>query len=155
MPHIHHLYDFTITAFITHQDKVLFVHHPRYGKWIAPGGHIELNEDPEQALIREIEEETGLKTEIISTRPSIPGANRKLLPTPEFMDVHDANAPHKHISFVYFAKSLSDAFVLSDEHLAMKWFSHDDLSNKEYALDPVDIFYARKAIEKSHQSSSS
>lgn len=149
MPHIHHLYDFTITAFITYQDKVLFVHHPRYGKWIAPGGHIELNEDPEQALIREIEEETGLKTEIISTKPSIPGSSRKLLPTPEFMDVHEANAPHQHISFVYFAKALSDSFVLSDEHLAMKWFSQDDLASIEYNLDPVDVFYAKKALEQS------
>jgi ADP-ribose pyrophosphatase YjhB (NUDIX family) len=52
MPHIHELYDFVVTVFIVHKDKVLLVHHPRYGKWIPMGGHIELDEDPEEALFR-------------------------------------------------------------------------------------------------------
>ena len=50
MPHIHALYDFVITVFIVHEDKVLLVNHPKYDKWIPMGGHIELNEDPETAL---------------------------------------------------------------------------------------------------------
>lgn len=66
MPHIHDKYDFVITVFIVYKDKVLLVHHPRYDKWIPMGGHIELDEDPEQALFREIKEETGLEVEIFS-----------------------------------------------------------------------------------------
>lgn len=60
MPHIHERYDFVVNAFIVFNNKVLLVHHPKYDKWLPMGGHVELDEDPEEALFREIEEETGL-----------------------------------------------------------------------------------------------
>lgn len=40
--------------------RVLFVHHPQRG-WEIPGGHLEGDESPEDALLRELFEETGLK----------------------------------------------------------------------------------------------
>ena len=45
--------------------SVVFVEHPERG-WEIPGGHLEENETPEQALHRELAEETGLSGEIIS-----------------------------------------------------------------------------------------
>tara|TARA_B100000902_G_C26877860_1_gene701082 strand:- start:57 stop:461 length:405 start_codon:yes stop_codon:yes gene_type:complete len=39
--------------------KVVFVEHPERG-WEIPGGHLEDGENPEQALLRELKEETGL-----------------------------------------------------------------------------------------------
>ena len=71
MPHLHELYDFVVSAFIVHDDKVLLVHHPKYDKWIPMGGHVELDEDPETALFREIEEETGLEVSILSSKPTL------------------------------------------------------------------------------------
>ena len=43
---------------------VVFVRHPERG-WEIPGGHLNSGESPEQALIREVLEETGLDVEII------------------------------------------------------------------------------------------
>jgi len=38
---------------------------PLYGRWVVPGGTVELGETLEQALVREMEEETSLRVEPI------------------------------------------------------------------------------------------
>jgi len=149
MPHIHELYDFTVTAFIVYDNKVLLVDHPRYQKWLAPGGHIELDQDPEEALYNEIAEETGLDVEILNKKIDVESPETKFMPTPNYVDVHDANPPHKHISFIYFAKAKSPDFVLSDEHTAMRWISEKELRDPAYNLTPANIFYAQEAIKLS------
>ncbi|MBN1347820.1 NUDIX hydrolase [candidate division KSB1 bacterium] len=51
---------------IRHQ-KVLMVHHRHNGReyWTLPGGAVELNETPEEAVVREIKEETGLNVAVM------------------------------------------------------------------------------------------
>jgi len=74
MPHIHKLIDYTVALFIRHKNKVLLIHHKKLDRWLPPGGHIELDEDPDQGLFRELEEETGLKKghfDLLTTKPSI------------------------------------------------------------------------------------
>lgn len=146
MPHIHELYDFTVAPFIVYEDKVLLVNHPKYGKWIPPGGHIELDEDPEQALHREIAEETGLTVTLLTTQPALQSPGTKFMPTPNYMDVHEANLPHKHVGLVYFCRASSSDFVLSDEHTDMRWVSEDELDSAELNLSPAVKFYAREAL---------
>ena len=50
------------------EDKILLVHAKKYAgqnnKWSIPKGHIEEGETPEEAAIREVAEETGIKSEI-------------------------------------------------------------------------------------------
>ncbi len=43
------------------EDRVLLVHHNKIGLWLYPGGHIDPNEDPAQAALREVAEETGIR----------------------------------------------------------------------------------------------
>jgi hypothetical protein len=53
MPHIHEKIDFTVAIFVVHDGKVLIIHHRKLDKWLPLGGHIELDEEPEQAALRE------------------------------------------------------------------------------------------------------
>ncbi|MEZ0248935.1 MAG: NUDIX domain-containing protein [Thermoproteus sp.] len=41
--------------------KVLLVRHKRLGVWLYPGGHVEPDETPSEAVVREFAEETGLE----------------------------------------------------------------------------------------------
>lgn len=150
MPHIHHKYDYTVSAFIVHDGRVLLVHHPRYDKWLPIGGHVDLEEDPEEALFKEIQEETSLKPEeieILSTKLDIKDSTTKHIYQPNYIDVHDANPPHKHIAFIYFVKSKHDGAVISDEHADMQWLAAKELQNPKYKLSPSLKFYATEAIK--------
>jgi len=147
MPHIHEKYDFTVSIFIVHDAKVLLVEHPRYNMWLAPGGHIELDEDPDEALFREIKEETGLEdVAILSQKPGLSDPDRKSLFTPNFIDSHDANPPHRHITLIYFAAAKDNKHVKSDEHTKIQWFSIRDLDKADY-ISPDIKFYAKEAIK--------
>lgn len=58
---------FTASALIINEEsKVLLVNHKKLGVWLYPGGHVETNETPDETVIREVKEETGLDVEIIS-----------------------------------------------------------------------------------------
>jgi len=62
---------FTATTYIIQDGKVLLIPHSKLGKWLPPGGHVELNETPPECAIREALEETGL--EIKSSRRKTSG----------------------------------------------------------------------------------
>lgn len=153
MGHIHEKYDFVVSLFVVHNRRVLFAHHPRYQWWAPVGGHVDLDEDPEQTIFREMQEETGLEIEVLSKKPDItPDAGTKLLYRPNYMDVYDANPPHKHIALIYFARAKSDKFVKSDEHLELKWLGEGELEDSQYALTTPLKFYAREAIKAADMS---
>lgn len=46
-------------------DRVLLVRHSNGGVWVAPGGAIDPDEAPQDAIVREMWEETGLRVEPI------------------------------------------------------------------------------------------
>ena len=58
--------DKTVLCYLHREDKYLLLYRNKKkadineGKWIGIGGHLELGETKEQALIREFKEETGL-----------------------------------------------------------------------------------------------
>jgi 8-oxo-dGTP diphosphatase len=52
-----------VGAVLIHQGKVLLIRRskePLRGRWVVPGGTVELGETLEEALVREVKEETGL-----------------------------------------------------------------------------------------------
>lgn len=150
MPHIHKLIDFVVSVFIVNENKVLLVQHKKYNKWLPIGGHIELDENPDQALLREIQEECGLKVKILASRPRIAHAGVIPLFTPSFMDIHQISPIHRHTAFVYFAVSKSNKAILHQrEHRELKWFSLKDLDRKKYDLSRSIRFYCQKALESS------
>ena len=61
---------FCASAFIINpkDKKILLVKHSDYDKWLQPGGHIEDDETPEEAAIREVYEETGIKIKLLGER---------------------------------------------------------------------------------------
>lgn len=156
MAHIHDLIDFTVVIYIVFKNersssssKVLLVNHKELKKWLPLGGHIELDEDPEDAAIREAKEESGLDIEIIAEKPDVDDPLNKMLYRPEYLDIHKVGESHRHVGIVYFAKVKSGKVKLAElEHNDIGWFSLEDLNSSELNLDPAVKFYAQTALEK-------
>lgn len=45
--------------------RIGLIRHPRFGKWMLPGGHVEADENPAEAALREVTEETGLAARLL------------------------------------------------------------------------------------------
>jgi len=152
MPQVQTTIDYVVTAYIAHAGKVLLVFHNALEKWLPVGGHIEPNEDPEEALYREIEEETGLAKndiEVIGNKPEAMSATTKFLLPPQYLDIHRISDTHRHVSMVHFVEAKTDTIMRAEgEHRAIRWFIQKELDLEEFALMPEIIFYSRKAIEE-------
>ncbi len=150
MPHIHEKIDFTADCLIVFENKVLLIFHKKHKIWLQIGGHIELNEDPEEALLREVKEECGLDIGIIGEKqPKFEVVGTKFLYPPTFMNIHKVSDTHKHVGLFYIAKAKSDKFIHNkEEHDDIRWFSEEDLDNPEFKLSESLKFYAKEALKK-------
>jgi len=152
MSHIHEKIDFVVSAYIISRERVLLAHHKEHRMWLPVGGHVELNEDPEEALFREIEEESGFKhedIEILAEKPAVSFLrNKKVLYAPLFLDIHDINETHRHVNMSYAARATHDAVILSEtEHHAIRWFTKEDLRDPLFGI-PEDVrYFAERAME--------
>ena len=148
MPHIHEIYDFVVSIFIVRRRRVLLIYHKRYSEWLPIGGHIELDEDPDQALRRDIREECGLKVKILSSAPKIAHPGVKPLLTPAYLDNHRIAGKHRHVAFIYFGTAVSDRVRLCErEHREFRWLSEKDLKDPQYKLTRSIEFYCRQALK--------
>ncbi len=148
MAHINELIDFVVAVYIVYDNKVLLVNHKQLLKWFPLGGHIELNEDPEEALLREIKEECGLEVEMAGTKQVFDETGTKPLLPPLYLDIHDIKAPHRHVGLIYFAQSKSSEAILAPaEHNDIRWFNKEELSDSKYAIGKYVQYYAEHAIE--------
>lgn len=120
----------------TTPQKVLFVHHKKYDLWLQPGGHIEPDENPIQAAIREAEEETG-----IDISPFLQPGERIdeyafPFPAPAFM-VEEKIPPygdtpeHFHLDMVYVIHlpDVVEARLEIDKANDIGWFTREEARN--------------------------
>jgi 8-oxo-dGTP pyrophosphatase MutT (NUDIX family) len=139
--------DLVIEAFIVHENKVLLIHHKKLDLWLPPGGHIEENETPDEAVEREVREELGLDVEILN-RNDIPmkGNIVKQLAVPFYVNVHNVG-DHDHCCFFYLCslKESKDVIINKSELKDFSWFSPEELSQKHIPADVRNI--ALKAFE--------
>lgn len=98
--------DWTVATFVIHEGKVLLLWHAKLQMWLPPGGHVEPNELPDEAAVREVLEETGIPVALLSqpALPPMPGPRQ--LARPEGIQLEQIGPNHEHIDLIYFARPL-------------------------------------------------
>lgn len=132
MSHVHEKIDFTSEVFVVHKNKVLLRVHDKMHIWLSVGGHIEPDEDPNEAAVREVKEEVGLDVKLWSGDRKLSfdlGGFKELIP-PVSMNRHRVSASHEHITLVYFATSETDEIILSQTEKTSdcRWFAKEELA---------------------------
>ena len=127
---------FTASVYIFHEAKTLLLFHKKLQKWLPPGGHVETNETPSEAAIREAFEETGIEVELIMQENIlIDQANATSIPRPYLCLLENIPAwgtvpSHQHIDFVYVARpSFQNSAFNQKEEQILKWFDLDEIRN--------------------------
>ncbi|HCY43360.1 MAG TPA: NUDIX hydrolase [Prolixibacteraceae bacterium] len=97
---------------ISNKNAVLLIERgrePYKGKWALPGGFIEMNESLEDACRRELEEETGLRIEVLKQFKAFGAVNR--------------DPRHRTISVIFYAFTDDELIARAgDDAAKVQWF---------------------------------
>ena len=139
--------DLAVGAYIIHEDKLVLILHNKLGIWLPPGGHIEPNETPDQAVIREVKEEVNLDIKFLQYKRLYTGRNvREECALPFYTNVHSVGA-HEHFGLFYLCKAkditqlegnlneIGGIRFFSLESLALDFITEDIQAIGRYALE--------------------
>ena len=135
--------EFISTVYIVRDGKVLLNINKKLGKFIPLGGHIEENELPCEAAIREAKEESGFDIELINPK----ALNIRNIPSNFDIGLDIVKPDHHHINLSYIGKIISgNQLEKADDDTELRWFSAEEVSNldtfenvKQAAIKAIEI----------------
>ncbi len=128
----------TASTFVFHRRaegwRLALIEHPRLGRSMIPGGHVEAVESQDEAALREVVEETGLRVRLIHPpSPPLPvGYGPRQIAQPWWIDEvpvpadSHATADHLHSDHLYVAVADSIELTNPPAH-PVSWRSADEL----------------------------
>lgn len=122
----------TASGLVIYGGKVLLIFHPFINQWLQPGGHIDENELPIDAAIREVYEETGLICSSYSNENNLVDIDVHEIPNNSLKN----EEAHLHIDLLFRLKPLRHE--LPKENMTYKWAP----------LNRIDNFRVKRAISK-------
>lgn len=106
---------FTASILVENNGEFLLLFHEKLNMWLYPGGHVEPNEEPQDAALRELEEEAAIAVSLLSCaiQPAleveIDHATAAELPMPLSMlcekILEKQGGHHWHIDMIYLARA--------------------------------------------------
>lgn len=114
--------------------RIGLIRHPRFGRWMLPGGHVEPDENPAEAALREVREEAGLKATLLlpfaGVVPDYPATAGVPLPVwiTEQQVPAESRLPadHVHVDHLYLAVA-DPATAAGDPELPFRWYAAGEL----------------------------
>ena len=124
---------------VVHGGKVLLIRRgkpPLYGRWVVPGGTVELGEGLEQALVREMREETGLAVEPV-----------ELLTAFDRIEREGERVVYHYVIVDYLCRYLSGEARAASDALDVAWAAPEELAG--FDLPPKALEVVEQALRRS------
>ncbi|MDX6768453.1 MAG: NUDIX domain-containing protein [Elusimicrobiota bacterium] len=148
-------YCLVATAYVVRGDKTLLLKHKKLGLWLPPGGHIEPGETPDEAVRREVREETGLEIDFVQAPRAPVMADERVtsLHEPQRVQVEAIPNHDHHLDLVYFAAARPGSVErVNHESDELRWHGLADLDGahltteiRESARDAIRFVQERLA----------
>ncbi|ADJ15035.1 NUDIX hydrolase [Halalkalicoccus jeotgali] len=143
---------FVATVYVVYGGATLLHEHRTLGLWLPPGGHLDRDELPHEAALREVREETGLDVELLTEHDGVRSPTVESLPEPahlllEDIDTYDGAVGHQHIDFVYYGRADSRTLDPGDGEQsadAWEWVTSEELDEERFDADVTRL--GREAI---------
>ena len=127
---------YTATTYLLNleRDKTLMIFHPKFLKWLPPGGHMEFNETPEEAARREIQEEVGITPADLRFIPNgsrfiVDDGRTKNLMLPHFILEEKIEVNHYHLDWIFVATIPEQNYTSPEKH-ELKWLTKEELKRE-------------------------
>jgi 8-oxo-dGTP pyrophosphatase MutT (NUDIX family) len=121
---------YTATVLVVHQDRVLLHQHKKFNSLLPVGGHVDPNELPEEAALREVQEETGLTVQLYNPDSTV-FPDVRLLVRPVHLllfNIREPGNPHQHIDYIFYATAETDQVAPSaGESERLQWYRRDEI----------------------------
>ena len=134
--------DLTVGACILHEHKALLVHHAKLGLWLFPGGHIEKDEIPDDAVKREAFEEARLTIELIGEKSEEVRGELRVLAQPFYVNLHSVG-DHQHVCFYYICTAKKADVAINSESRGFRWMSNEEIQGDSGITPDVKKIAAR------------
>ena len=121
--------EWTVATIVVHRGRVLMLFHAKLGLWLPPGGHVEVGELPDDAAVREVLEETGVRCRLVGERGVEVEYPRQLF-RPYGIQVEQIRPGVQHIDLVYVAVPHDGGATVSPESARRDragWYDPADL----------------------------
>lgn len=148
---------FTATGIVFNSNKeILMIYHKKLNVWLPPGGHIDPNELPDVAVLREVLEETGIEADLFRKKIDelITSENCKELQRPFAILLEDIDgfSTHNHIDMIYICLAKTEKLVPQQLEIGdIGWFSIEQLMElKTFENVKKIVLKAHSYMEKSH-----
>ncbi|WP_224752676.1 NUDIX domain-containing protein [Metabacillus arenae] len=136
MPEKHKRREYAATVYVLNEDRsaLLFKRrkkHPFLGWYLPPGGHVEQNETPDEAAVREVMEETGYTVHLIG-HPFYdePEDGVTELTLPFLIQLESIDLEHDHIDMIYIGMIQGEKGAIADGDEGGVWLDLSALKSK-------------------------
>ncbi|SNZ02842.1 ADP-ribose pyrophosphatase YjhB, NUDIX family [Natronoarchaeum philippinense] len=140
---------FVATVYVVNDGATALHEHDKLDMWLPPGGHLDRDELPHEAAIREAREETGLDISLLASADGPESETASQLPQPRQFLLEDINVTpegvgHQHVDFVYYGEATHRDITPSpgeQDAADWEWFEPADLRARadELADDVVEV----------------
>lgn len=124
------------TVFLVNdKNEVLLTWNNNLQNWIPVGGHIDEGETPEEAVIREVSEETGFVFDFVSPHGESDGRVRPM--KNQLVQIEEVPHHNHHMNFIFYGKCTKyHEKETTDEEEKLRWFSKEELIKEKDSFFP-------------------